>query len=220
MNYKKGMIMTDFFNNLIEASKQDDFADILERWMTTGVFKVALPEFQDMIGKTHPVIWHPEGDCAEHTLAAIRNTDLSDFSDDIHWLIRLSTFFHDIGKPVVFKIRDDGRETYFGHDNSGVRVFKDICDKHNINDTELIDIIEFCIRNHMKLHLFDKMRQKKIDILVNDDKWTILKGVGKSDIYSRKYNRDGSLSSVNCDEEYSKLDKYPHRKDNEDENDD
>ena len=207
--------MTDFFTNLIAASKKDDFADVMERWMNTGVFKFVLPEVHEMTKCKQPKQWHPEGDTVwDHVLCAIRNVDLSEFDEADHWLIRLSIFFHDIGKPKAMSVTDEGVYRYLGHDAAGLGVFEKICERHNVTDQELIENIKFPIKNHMKLHLFDRMKQKKIDALVQHEKWPLLKSVGKADIFARKYDESGKQSHINCEEEYSWLAKYPHKEEN------
>lgn len=203
--------MTDFFKNLIDAAKQEDFADILERWMNTGVFKVALPEVHKMTECEHPLKWHPEGNVWQHIIAGLRNADWSDWPEEDLGLIRLATFFHDIGKPAAMKEHEDGTIRYIGHDAAGLRIFDEICEMHDVTDLDLIENIKFPIKNHMKLHLFDKMRQHKINKLVTDPKWPLLKAVGKADIYSRQFNIDGTPSHVDLSKEWNELDKYNHK---------
>ncbi len=204
--------MTEFFMNLIEASKREDFAEIISEWMESGLFESELPEVHSMTGCDQPEKWHPEGSVWEHVLAGIRNADLSEFDIEDHWVIRLSIFFHDIGKPAAFKRDEAGNARYFRHDYLGIRVFKQICTRHDVTDLEFIEAILFSTQHHMKLHLFGEMRKKKIEALVSHKRWPLLKATGKADIYSRQFDTKGNASNINCDEEYAMLQVYPHKK--------
>ena len=203
--------MTDFFKRLITISRTPSFARIVDQWQDCNLFENDLPEIHQMKFCDQPAQYHPEGDVWKHTLAALYNIDLSEFPEDDHWIINLAIFFHDIGKPTAMSVEEStGKIRYLGHDAAGCRIFDEVCRRHGVTDLELIENIKFPIKNHMKLHLFNEMRQKKINALVEHEKWPILKAVGKADIYSRRYNEDGTMSHIDCDCEYGKISKYDH----------
>ncbi len=144
-----------------------------------GLLEQILLEVQILNCFTHDIEKHPEseGNVLGHVLEAIKvaNTD--------NPLINLSCLFHDIGKSKTYE-DVDGIPHYNGHDEAGVHIFNVIANRLNI-DNYTRDVINFCIANHMRFHLFHEMKISKIIKLVKHEHFDILFEVAKADEFAR-----------------------------------
>jgi tRNA nucleotidyltransferase/poly(A) polymerase len=153
------------------------FANSIKLMDEVGLLKHILPDIFRMKAFPHNPKHHPEGGVFEHTLSALR------VNKEKNSLLNLAILFHDVGKPETYKNRD-GKHTYYNHDYVGYKMIQEIFKNMKI-DNKTIDVVSFCAREHMKLHLFNKMRKSKVIKLIIDDRWPILKKVGYADCFSR-----------------------------------
>ncbi|WP_209560789.1 CCA tRNA nucleotidyltransferase [Frigoribacterium sp. PvP032] len=74
-------------------------------------------------------VWHPEGDVLTHlglsADAAAASAESSGLPADARLLAVLGALVHDVGKPYVTAVTDDGRITSYGHDTVGDPVAQD-----------------------------------------------------------------------------------------------
>ncbi len=150
-----------------------------------GLLEQILLEVQILISFTHDIEKHPEaeGNVLGHVFEIIKiaNTD--------NPLINLSCLFHDIGKSKTYE-DVDGVSHYNGHDKAGVDIFNVIANRLKI-DNYTRDVINFCIENHMRFHLFNEMKISKIIKLVKHEYFDILFEVAKADEFARgNLNKD------------------------------
>lgn len=117
------------------------------------------------------------GNVFDHVISALKSVKVSDP------IINLAILFHDVGKPKSYKKRD-GKHTYYGHESIGVSVFNKIANRLKM-DNETKDIISFCIENHMRIHLFGKMKKHKVKRIVDHKYWNYLLAVYIGDNFSR-----------------------------------
>ena len=76
--------------------------------------------------------------------------------------LKCATLFHDIGKPLVRTIDQNGNIHFYGHEKKGADMAKKICKrlKFSVKETSYID---FIIKNHLKsLFFFTAGREKEL----------------------------------------------------------
>lgn len=86
----------------------------------TGLLDYILPELTKAAGVKQA--GHHIYDVFTHSIESLRNCP----SDKT--MVRLATLLHDVGKPVAFRIIDDGI-TFYGHEVVGARMVKRIADR-------------------------------------------------------------------------------------------
>lgn len=145
-----------------------------------GLLKEILPEIEQLNDFWHDIKKHPEsdGNILGHVIETIKvaNTDNS--------MVNLACLFHDIGKADSITLGNEGIPHFNGHDEIGVDIFNKVADRLKI-DNYTRDVINFCIKNHMKFHLFHEMKMSKIARLVSHEYFPILFEVAKADEFSR-----------------------------------
>ncbi len=95
-----------------------DHPDYLRIAYETGITKVILPEFDSMMETKQQHIHHAYG-VGEHTLLTMQNIEPEK-------VLRLAALFHDIGKPKTLFADTDGTTHFYGHDEDGAEMTKDI----------------------------------------------------------------------------------------------
>ncbi len=92
--------------------------DYLRVAYETGITRVILPEFDAMMETEQQHIHHTYG-VGEHTLLTMQHIE----PDKV---LRLAALFHDIGKPPTLSIDTQGITHFYGHDEDGAKMTKDI----------------------------------------------------------------------------------------------
>ncbi|MCS7214233.1 MAG: hypothetical protein NZ927_08480 [Candidatus Calescibacterium sp.] len=105
-----------------------------------GFFEVLFPRIVPALYKDQKSPYHFEG-VFEH---CARVTDLT--PPDI--ILRLSAFFHDIGKAYAEKQLPDGRTVYWGHEFISADICRDFLSTFKFPENEREKII-FIVKNHM-----------------------------------------------------------------------
>ena len=82
------------------------------------VLAVPIPEIADMIGFDQFSPWHSY-DVWEHTVHALAASSPDDP------IVRLALLLHDIGKPVTFKLDENGRGHFYAHAPEGGKMAKE-----------------------------------------------------------------------------------------------
>lgn len=155
-----------------------------------GVLERILPEIVALKGKHQAPIHHPEGDAYVHTLSALKH------SRSNNPITNLAVLFHDVGKGVTHVVRD-GKDTFYGHENVGARMVKDIGTRLKFSN-DMIDAISFATAKHMIIHKIKELKKSKLIELVNSPYWTIAKDVAYAD-------EAGRLSAGNINEFNTKI---------------
>lgn len=83
-----------------------------------GLLEVTFPELHALIGKTQPVVYHPEGDAFEHTMLILAETAAN--TDNV--VARFAALCHDLGKGVT---PESMLPHHYGHEVKGRKVLKD-----------------------------------------------------------------------------------------------
>lgn len=115
-----------------------------------------IPELSYSINFNQNNIWHVY-DVFEHILHVIDGVD-----KDIE--LRLAAFFHDIGKPFVYKEDENGIGHFYGHWDKSNEIFLKYADKYNLDD-KTKRIVSTLIINHDRN--IDKLSDEELDNLIN-----------------------------------------------------
>ncbi|HYU59146.1 MAG TPA: HD domain-containing protein [Solirubrobacterales bacterium] len=97
----------------------------------------------------------------ERDLAAIVGPDLADevgslldepLADELtrRGGVRFAALFHDLGKPAVRRVNDDGRILFMGHDREGVEIVRAVCRRLRTS-RRLSAYLESLTLNHLRL---------------------------------------------------------------------
>lgn len=108
----------------------------IELMRQTGLLKIFLPELLECIGVEQPE-WHDQ-DVYNHSLKTL---DLAEDS------IKLAALLHDIGKART-RTEDESGVHFYGHDEVGADIAKDILIRLRFSNTEIKKIVRL-IRWHM-----------------------------------------------------------------------
>ncbi|MBQ8804480.1 MAG: CCA tRNA nucleotidyltransferase [Tyzzerella sp.] len=111
---------------------------LLQTAYELGITKVILPEFDEMM-KTEQETPHHMYSVGEHTLKAIENVR----ADKV---LRLTMLFHDIAKPLMKTIDEDGVAHFKIHDVKGVEMTKQILRRLKFdNDTmnKVVKLVQY-----------------------------------------------------------------------------
>ena len=190
------------------SSSGENFVKALKLLDEYGLLKYILPDVAKMKEYYHNVQHHPEGAKAknlktgevepysiekhkdnddyeimpgtvwDHVLAAIASNPVKND------LINLAILFHDIGKPNSYQYREGKGHTYYGHEGDGGEIIDKLAkDLHLSSDVK--DALKFAAVNHMKMHQFKYLSNKKKYEMISDKNWDVLKGTAKADSMSR-----------------------------------
>lgn len=130
-----------------------------------GLLQIIIPEIVPSIGFDQKNIYHFE-DVFNHTLSVIEKCP-----EDL--TIRLAALLHDIGKPDVFFIDDNGNGRFFGHNTRSEKIARDILNRLRF-DNKTIKSVCILVREHM--NVLDNASNLAIKRLINR--------VSKENIYS------------------------------------
>lgn len=119
------------------------------------IFKI-IPELSLSKDFNQNNIWHIY-DVFEHILHVIDGVP-----NNIY--LRLAAFFHDIGKPFVYKEDENGIGHFFGHWDKSNEIFLKYANKYNLDDKTKI-IVSTLIINHDRN--IDRLTEEELDGLIN-----------------------------------------------------
>lgn len=145
---------------LLEKISPERIYSELSKLLCGNNAKEVLMEFKSVIAKIIPEIeksfsfnqktpYHIY-DVYEHTVNSVANID-----PDL--ILRLTMFFHDIGKPYCFTVDENGQGHFKGHSKISVKICEDVlrrlkCDNNTIEEvTTLIKYHDTVIENDEKL---------------------------------------------------------------------
>ena len=153
------------------------FANMIQLLDETGILEIILPEISSMKEFEHSVETHPEGNVAQHTLAALRVSKSTDA------ITNLSILLHDVGKTITKTDGENGPQ-YLSHAKQGVELVDVISRRLKLTKKDR-ERIKFATLNHMKFHDLLKMNNSTVLKLIRDDNFETLVDVAKADSQSR-----------------------------------
>jgi EAL domain-containing protein (putative c-di-GMP-specific phosphodiesterase class I) len=104
-----------------------------------------------------------------HIVSSIENANVTEISiaDWQKKIIKWTMFLHDIGKPYVKTIAEDGTESFAGHDEKSVDLAERILSRFNFNNEEK-KIILTLIKYHDKYLNVEDVTQENLTFLANE----------------------------------------------------
>lgn len=104
-----------------------------------------------------------------HIVASIENANVSEISisDWQKKVIKWTMFLHDIGKPYVKKVAEDGTETFAGHDEKSIDLAQRILSRFDFSENEK-NIIYTLIKYHDKYLTAEEVTKENLTFLANE----------------------------------------------------
>jgi len=155
------------------------FANSISLLKETGLLEHVLPEIDCMDMFEHMPEHHPEGNCFQHSVSALR----ASLSKDP--VSNFCILFHDVGKPLSFE-KTGNKISYNRHEKIGLDVIDQIVNRLKF-DNDLREVLIFTCKNHMKMTRFLEMKNSKILKMVSNKNWRYLLHVGFCDRKARGY---------------------------------
>lgn len=144
----------------------------------SGLLEVILPSVMMLRGVEQPREWHPEGDVFKHTIGVVRHLTGKGA------LTVLAGLLHDIGKPKKAKFNPEkGRVQFIGHDLASADMAEVIMRRLKFSNAEIEEVI-FAVREHMRMHNFNKMGLAKRRLLVGEKHFPTLLDLSIADVRS------------------------------------
>ena len=145
------------FNELnlaLQTDKPSIFFRSLER---AKLLEIIFPEIYQLIGKTQPTEFHPEGDSFEHTMNIVDEVAAVNSKP----IVRFAALVHDIGKGVTPK---EMLPHHYGHDFKGLAVINEWNQRMTF-PRDWLKAAKFIIEHHMHAPLY-KRPGKIVDLIM------------------------------------------------------
>ena len=140
----------DEFRKALSTNKPSIFFQVLRK---ANVLDVHFKEIYDLIGKTQPEKYHPEGDSYNHTMIVVDKS--AELTEDLK--IRFSALVHDFGKGITPK---EMLPHHYGHDKNGVALVEKFSKRLKIPNS-WTKCGKVSAKEHMRGGIFNKMTPKK-----------------------------------------------------------
>lgn len=143
------------FNELLEILLVDDVYNKLKQ--NEGKLFELIPELKLCKGFNQNNKWHIY-DVYEHILHVVTGVEANIY-------LRLSSLFHDIGKPLTYTEDNNGVGHFYNHWNKSVQIFKKYQDKFNLSNEEKILITNLIFYHDINV---DKMEDSELNNMINE----------------------------------------------------
>ena len=148
------------FRKALKSDKPSVFFEVLKK---ANVLDVHFKEIYDLIGKTQPVAYHPEGDSYNHTMVVVDKSAILTDNEEI----RFSALVHDLGKGITPK---EMLPHHYGHDKNGVKLVENLGNRLKIPNS-WIKCGKVSAKEHMLGGIFNRMTPKKqVDFITRVNK--------------------------------------------------
>lgn len=148
------------FRKALKSDKPSVFFEVLKK---ANVLDVHFKEIYDLIGKTQPVAYHPEGDSYNHTMIVVDKSAI--LTDNVE--IRFSALVHDLGKGITPK---EMLPHHYGHDKNGVKLVENLGNRLKIPNS-WVKCGKVSAKEHMLGGIFNRMTPKKqVDFITRVNK--------------------------------------------------
>lgn len=148
------------FRKALKSDKPSVFFEVLKK---ANVLDVHFKEIYDLIGKTQPVAYHPEGDSYNHTMRVVDKSAI--LTDNVE--IRFSALVHDLGKGITPK---EMLPHHYGHDKNGVKLVENLGNRLKIPNS-WVKCGKVSAKEHMLGGIFNRMTPKKqVDFITRVNK--------------------------------------------------
>lgn len=148
------------FRKALKSDKPSVFFEVLKK---ANVLDVHFKEIYDLIGKTQPVAYHPEGDSYNHTMIVVDKSAILTDNEKI----RFSALVHDLGKGITPK---EMLPHHYGHDKNGVKLVENLGNRLKIPNS-WVKCGKVSAKEHMLGGIFNRMTPKKqVDFITRVNK--------------------------------------------------
>lgn len=145
------------FKKALDSNKPSSFFEVLKK---AEVLEVHFKEIQDLIGKTQPVKYHPEGDSYNHTMIVVNSS--TKLTKDL--AVRFSCLVHDLGKGTTLP---EVLPHHYGHDERGIQLVMQLGNRIGVPNS-WIRCGKTACKWHMKAGIFQQMTAKKqVELIEN-----------------------------------------------------
>lgn len=145
------------FKKALDSNKPSSFFEVLRK---AEVLEVHFKEIQDLIGKTQPVKYHPEGDSYNHTMIVVNSS--TKLTKDL--AVRFSCLVHDLGKGTTLP---EVLPHHYGHDERGIKLVMQLGNRIGVPNS-WIKCGKTACKWHMKAGIFQQMTAKKqVELIEN-----------------------------------------------------
>ena len=157
------------FGELRRALRTDRPSVFFRNLEQAGLLKATFPEIRQLIGKTQPEAFHPEGDAFEHTMEVVDHVAKNNRAEmdggtkeqDHALAVRFAALAHDLGKGTTPRSM---LPHHYGHEQRGLDVLK----AWNMRMTLpklWMDAASFAIAQHMRAPRMERPG-KIVDLLI------------------------------------------------------
>ena len=109
-----------------------DPVSLLKRLEKMGILKYVFPEIEHLKGVVQSPWQHMEGDVYAHTLLALQK--LKEHYPDASRIEVLGVLLHDTGKPATRSVDEQGRITFYRHEEVGAEIAMDFCSRFSLDE--------------------------------------------------------------------------------------
>ena len=127
----------------------------------TGLTKVFMPEFDRCMETDQKHIHHCYS-VGEHILHTIENVR----ADKV---LRLSMLFHDMAKPKVLTVGDDGVTHFYGHPMEGSKMAAEIMNRLKFDNATIDRVKLFALYHDRDIELTEKAMRKAMNVIGPDN---------------------------------------------------
>lgn len=138
------------FKKALQSNKPSIFFEVLRK---ANVLDVHFKEIYNLIGKSQPIEYHPEGDSYNHTMIVVDNS--TKLTNDLS--IRFSSLVHDLGKGIT---PEKMLPHHYGHDINGVKLVESFGKRLKVPQN-FIKCGKVAAKEHMLGGIFNQMTPKK-----------------------------------------------------------
>lgn len=178
----------DEFKKALASNKPSIFFEVLKK---ANILDVHFKEIYNLIGKSQPEKYHPEGDSFNHTMIVVDNS--SKLTKDLR--IKFSCLVHDLGKGTT---PNEMLPHHYGHEDRGVELVQNLGKRIKIPNN-WIKCGKVACKWHMKAGIFEQMSTKKqIDFIESVSK-TMLGLDGMKIVVMCDKSRNGKFEEVKFD---------------------
>lgn len=173
----------------------DSYEHFMLLW-NTKIIEIVLPELAKCFGVEQiSPNRHHQYDVWKHNVMAMI---LCPSNDPI---VKLASLFHDIGKPLVADITEEGVRTFYNHDLVGAQIARNICSRWNMSKADTTKIVKL-----VRWHLFS-VNEFQTDKAIR----RLIRNVGTENVYNLMDVRIGDRLGSGSTRESWRLKKFKQR---------
>ncbi len=146
------------YTELVKVFKSERPSRFFEVLKEANSLEIHFKEIQNLIGKTQPEKYHPEGDAFNHTMIVLDKVASQTNNDELIF----AALVHDLGKGTT---PQEMLPRHLGHEERGVELVKKFCARLKLpTNYEKVGIV--ACKEHMKAGMYNEMRiPTRVDFL-------------------------------------------------------